>query len=921
MTMDPWRYRLETFLAVALTLNAAGCGGEEPLGSEAHGLWKPAPIAIIGGGDKIITDDPPMGGDTTLCPSRLPSPTKLKYVCKASVVGEKAAVADQIVRLTSKWCWKVGGTTFNDTATVSAQTGSDGRVTATLWSTKAHKLTCSVFTPSGTKLAERSKQIAGGLPNGTTIAVDALVPTHRVARGQWLHFGGVDVLQPLNDVVAKMSAVKGNPDLYIRYGSRPTLTRYAWRGDGGVNRAETYENLDMHGPSRVYVSVYGKSEGLFELDRGSYRTIPAPRTFVPGEKHFSSSRPQTWTTEDDGREGLDFRSYDSVVRSPYIQNVTNHSATLLWRVSVPKDQRPSEFLSLFAEALIAPEGTDLTNGTRYTTPTIKVRDVSNSSDGEYAYAYVYDRGVGWNVGPYPPETCNDVPCDPGYTNLNRVHSRPVLEFAVTFEDLQPGTNYHYQVRSETVNPTRRITTTSPIGIWTLAHDIQFRTAPDLRTTVGTLAFKAATAATSTFTKTSTPPTEATTKEGPSTVKTSLFDKPTFGPSAEAVRFLAMGDLGPGNNAPSYFYDVADLFHDVARKHGASLWLALGDLDNDTDGHPNAYDPFFFNVYNAYVGSAGTAGRTSNVLGRAESTGVAAFSRAPYLGLLGGLPVYPTFGNHDICTESRGSYDQWERSYAKQFVHPGAEDREDSVAFGSRWLADAAATFNAEGHGHFYTFRRGKVIFLSLGVPSVDCDLGAGRGDWKTFWGQKQSSALKTYLHALEAETAKTDVWVVAYFHDYGWAFKDRKVSATDYPLRKTLARYGVDLVLTGHDHKFYDGSIFLSVPDPFDASGADVKRDYRAVVVGTGGFTDDFPLGINASPIHRPGFIMVEAEGDTLRYWKYDTHDFDDDGSPLGRSTLNPRVMEFRSLKKLGRGRHKLEHKRTLARPYDWNSP
>jgi hypothetical protein len=179
----------------------------------------------------------------------------------------------------------------------------------------------------------------------------------------------------------------------------------------------------------------------------------------------------------------------------------------------------------------------------------------------------------------------------------------------------------------------------------------------------------------------------------------------------------------------------------------------------------------------------------------------------------------------------------------------------------------------------------------------------------------QTAALKTYLTAIKSETAKTDVWVVAYFHDYNFATKTRRVPDPGSPFSEILARYGVDLVLVGHDHDYYEKNRVYTFVDPLqEGTGQTVTHDYRVVVVGTGGFTDDFIGSQWDSPIHRPGFLMVEAEGNKLRYWKYDTHQVGSDGKPLGRSHLDPRIKEFRTLEKLGRGQHAMRVERTLNR-------
>ena len=409
--------------------------------------------------------------------------------------------------------------------------------------------------------------------------------------------------------------------------------------------------------------------------------------------------------------------------------------------------------------------------------------------------------------------------------LNRYSDRPVAEFSVTFTGLEPGRTWHYRIESEGVldEDDRQLTTI------VMADDVYFRTAPE-------------------------------------------------GSQGQAVRFVAMGDLGPGDGRPSYFYDVFDLFHGVSREKGPHLWLALGDIDNDTDGHPNAMDPFFFHVYNAYLDKADP--RKTAYTKTAKSTAVKAFRNPPYYGLLGGLPVFPTFGNHDICSrptkvsKADGDFGYWKMAYRQGFRLPSAG-----------W-DDASTRFNAGNGGFFYTFRYGNVIFLSLGVPRLEgCKLSNGKS-WASEWGNAQEERLRDFLGAIRQEIAKPDVWVVAYLHDHHAAIDFEKA----YP--QMFLHNGVDLVLAGHQHFFQHRTL------------TDGNTDYRAVVVGTGGFGDTDP----GDDCHRPGFILAEVRGSVLQYWKYDTHRCSAEARPDGRDAFAPAaVREYCRLTKTGFGRHDVE--------------
>ncbi|OPY08759.1 MAG: hypothetical protein A4E67_00909 [Syntrophaceae bacterium PtaB.Bin038] len=572
----------------------------------------------------------------------------------------------------------------------------------------------------------------------------------------------------------------------------------------------------LYGEQRYGINlVWGRrpAGGNFFLEPLAEPALPDAGDYVPGEASISTRRPQTWAVEWDGREGLDFEAYATPIRSPYIQNVTCDAATVLWRVGIPKGWDPRAWAGrLQARAWVAPAGTATTGGTLYRTG-----DATRPIEaGDATGTYQYESGVTFD---------HDVPSGSGENDywLNRLSDRPVIRFRVTFRDLRPGTVYHYRVECEGVadDQDRRLANL------VLADDVTFRTAPD----------------------------------------------PTGNPR---VRFVAMGDLGPGDGQPSYFYDVFDLFHNVCRSRGPHLWLALGDIDNDTDGHPNAMDPFFFHVYNAYHGRKDP--RLTSHTRAARRTTVKAFRSPPYCGLLGGLPVYPTFGNHDICNKGwpssvDGCLAYWQKAYRGGFDLPSAG-----------WDG-ASARFNTGSGGFFYTFRHGNVIFLSLGIPDLEgCDLGNGR-TWTREWAARQEEALRDYLASLRGEIEKTDVWLVVYLHDHHAIIDD----GGKYP--ELFLRYGVDLALAGHQHFFRHRTVWNG------------PADYRAVVAGVGGFGDTDP----GDDCKRPGFVLAEVQGNVLRYWKYDTHRCDAEGKPRGRDALAPAIREYCRITKTGFGRHIVE--------------
>jgi hypothetical protein len=464
-----------------------------------------------------------------------------------------------------------------------------------------------------------------------------------------------------------------------------------------------------------------------------------------------------------------------------------------------------------------------TYSTRKGNAKISVEDITKT--------YKYEKGVKYN------RSVKDGKGESDYW-LNNMSDRPVIQCKVVFTDLKPDTVYWYRIESEGVLDEDKKTLRNLV----LAEAVYFKTAPALS-----------------------------------------LRKKRKGPY-EKISFLAMGDFGPGNSQDSYFYDVFDLFHRIARETAPDLWLALGDIDNDTDGHPNAMDPFFFNVYNAYHAKKNPR-RTSHTK-KAKKTNVEAFKDPPYYGLLGGLPVYPTFGNHDICTNNDSSLDYFKKAYMGSFELPS-----NSTAW-----SNPAKDFNSSGRcktsgcQFFYTFRYGDVIFISLGIPQKDCNLGKGQPSWNKKCWNIQKDAVKKYLKAIKSEIKKKRVWVVVYFHDHNYGLAKDSIYK-EY--RDIFLKGGVDLVLTGHRHKFKTKYVYRNR-----------WSSYHVVVVGTGGFGDWYPFGIGASPCHRPGFILVEAKGDVLKYWKYDTHNCDSGGKPKGRGDLNPRIKDFCKITKGGLGKH-----------------
>jgi 3',5'-cyclic AMP phosphodiesterase CpdA len=142
----------------------------------------------------------------------------------------------------------------------------------------------------------------------------------------------------------------------------------------------------------------------------------------------------------------------------------------------------------------------------------------------------------------------------------------------------------------------------------------------------------------------------------------------------------------------------------------------------------------------------------------------------YQSLLAGTPFFPAVGNHDVAADGGASYDDaflWNEPY------PGAR---------------------------FYSFQWGHVVFVSLDTSSETEEVEAlrrGVGRQYEWLGETLSSA------AADASVR----WIVVYGHHPVYSHATGiSGHGSDRDLRKHLVslyeRYGVDLVLAGHDHHY-----------------------------------------------------------------------------------------------------------------------
>ena len=199
----------------------------------------------------------------------------------------------------------------------------------------------------------------------------------------------------------------------------------------------------------------------------------------------------------------------------------------------------------------------------------------------------------------------------------------------------------------------------------------------------------------------------------------------------------------------------------------------------------------------------------------------------YRGLLVRVPFFPSPGNHDIRSEGGAPYD-------RAFVWPAP---------------DPAA--------RYYSFRWGSVVFVALDTTdSQEADLPVPTGAIEREPGRstdgeelregvgRQYEWLNRTLSAAAADS--TAGWTIVYMHHPPFSGAiGLSGHGSDVRLRRSLAplfqRYGVDLVLSGHDHH-YERS-FPLVDQRIQADGCG-----PAYIVTGGGGASRFARGTVTSP-------------------------------------------------------------------------
>jgi len=164
----------------------------------------------------------------------------------------------------------------------------------------------------------------------------------------------------------------------------------------------------------------------------------------------------------------------------------------------------------------------------------------------------------------------------------------------------------------------------------------------------------------------------------------------------------------------------------------------------------------------------------------------------YADLLARIPFFPSPGNHDLRSEGGAPYDRafvWDAPYA-----------------GAR----------------FYSFRWGGVLFLSIDTTDEDLpehednpftaeirlrDEGVRESEGALL-RDRRGRELEWITAELEAASADPTIrWILAFMHDPPYSHAEGlSAHGSDLRIQRAISplfdRYGVDLVLAGHDHHY-----------------------------------------------------------------------------------------------------------------------
>lgn len=222
----------------------------------------------------------------------------------------------------------------------------------------------------------------------------------------------------------------------------------------------------------------------------------------------------------------------------------------------------------------------------------------------------------------------------------------------------------------------------------------------------------------------------------------------------------------------------------------------------------------------------------------------------YREVLSRAPFYPTVGNHDVRTD-RGL------PFARAFVLPGRS----GTAVGAE--EDPAGPPG----GYYYSFDWGPVHFV--GLDSTGREDEDAESDLRDRGRQYEWLAADLAAAAADPHTE----WIVVYFHHPVYSAAYGLVGhASDEELRPILTplfdRYGVDLVLTGHDHHYErtlplrNGEVDRETPGTVYVvtGGGGGRLEWRGV--GTDWFTDVSRLLYHFVTLRlEDGALTLEAVG------------------------------------------------------------
>ncbi|HEX8433850.1 metallophosphoesterase, partial [Archangium sp.] len=199
---------------------------------------------------------------------------------------------------------------------------------------------------------------------------------------------------------------------------------------------------------------------------------------------------------------------------------------------------------------------------------------------------------------------------------------------------------------------------------------------------------------------------------------------------------------------------------------------------------------------------------------------------PMAALLREVPIFPSPGNHEYVTDQG-------QPYLDNFYLPAN---------------------NPEKNERYYSFDWGSVHFVSL---DSNCVIGLASSERCTLAAQKSWLA--------QDLAATRQPWKVVYFHHPTWSSGEH---GSQLKMRREFAplfeQYGVDLVLTGHDHNYERSKAMKG-----DAVAASGTRGIPYLVVGSGGaslrpFPSTQPSWTAFRDNVNVGYLDVVVDGGTL---------------------------------------------------------